>query len=159
MTLKEKIYDDLKIAMKSRNEARVRILRMVVSAIKYFLVGKKEITDEEVIALMIKELKNREDAYGEYTKAGRQDLADAEASDIAILKEYLPKPLSDEELKRLISETIEEVVADTTAKNGAQSPLEMGKVMSKLMPKVKGKADGKVIHALVKELLASMKNE
>lgn len=108
---------------------------------------------------MVKELKNREDAYDEYMKAGRKDLADAEASDITILKEYLPKPLSHEELKKLISETIEEVHADIMAKGGAQSPLELGKVMGKLMPKVKGKADGKVIHTLVKELLSSREIE
>lgn len=146
--LKEEIQKQLKEAMKSRNEARVRTLRMVISAIKNFEVEKMgDATDEEVVQIIQKEVKKRREAIEEYEKAGRDDLARSEREELEILMEYLPKQMSEDEIRSAALEVIREV--------GASSLKDLGKVMKVLMPRVKGRADGKVVNRIVRDILQS----
>jgi uncharacterized protein YqeY len=146
MTLKDKIYEDLKTAMKERDEVRTRTLRMIVSSIKYYMVDHKEISDDDVLALLSKELKTHEESLSEYKIAGRSDLIAIEEADIAIVKTYLPRPFSTDEIKS--------VVRDIIAETGAENMKDLGKVMAKLMPVIKGKADGKTVNTIVKDALS-----
>lgn len=146
--LKDKIREDLKKAMKERDEVRVRTLRMINAAIKNFEVEKmKEADDEDVIGILQKEAKKRREAIEEYRKAGREDLAKDEEAELRVIEEYLPKQMSEEEIRSLAMKVISEV--------GAKSPRDLGKVMKEIMPKVKGRADGKVVNRIVRELLES----
>ena len=147
MTLKEKIMDDLKKAMKERNEVKVRTLRMVIASIKNWEVeNTKEIDDDGMIAVLSKEAKRRKEAIEEYRKAGREDLAKAEEEELKIIESYLPERMSEEEIKELVLKTIEEVKAT--------SPKDLGKVMKVIMPKVKGRADGKLVNEMVRKILS-----
>jgi len=147
MTLKEKIMDDLKKAMKERNEVKVRTLRMVIASIKNWEVeNTKEIDDDGMIAVLTKEAKRRKEAIEEYRKAGREDLAKAEEEELKIIESYLPERMSEEEIKELVLKTIEEVKAT--------SPKDLGKVMKAIMPKVKGRADGKLVNEMVRKILS-----
>ena len=146
--LKDKIKEDLKNAMKERDEVRVRTLRMINAAIKNFEVEKmKEADDEDVIGILQKEAKKRREAIEEYRKAGREDLAKDEEAELKVIEEYLPKQMSEDEIRALAMKIISEV--------GAKSPRDLGKVMKEIMPKVKGRADGKVVNRIVRELLES----
>jgi uncharacterized protein YqeY len=146
VTLKDKIFEDLKTAMKERDVVRTRTLRMVVSSIKYYMVDHKDISDDDVLALLSKELKTHEESLSEYKIAGRSDLIAIEEADITIVKSYLPRPFSVDEIKS--------IVRDIIAETGAESMKDLGKVMAKLMPVIKGKADGKIVNAIVKEALS-----
>jgi uncharacterized protein YqeY len=146
--LKEKLQRDLKEAMKNRDEIRLRTLRMVLTALKNFEVEKmKEASDEDVIEVIQKEAKKRREAIEEYKKAGREDLATAEAEELAILEEYLPEQLSEDEIRKIAFEIIKKV--------GATSPKDLGKVMREIMPKIKGRADGKLVNRIVRGILES----
>jgi len=147
MSLKESIFEDLKSAMKQKDEVRVRTLRMVVAAIKNALVDKKNLSDEDVLGILHKEIKQRQDAIAQYEKAERDDLAQAEAQEKKIIQQYLPQPLSEEELRKIITQAMEET--------GANSPQDLGKVMAIVMPQVKGRADGKAINTMVRDILSS----
>lgn len=148
MSLKEQLTADMKQAMKDREAGKLRlaVIRMVRANIKNVEInGKKELTDDEVLAVLLKEVKMRQDSLEEFIKAGREDLITQAKDEIAILQKYLPAALSDEELKQIVAEVI--------AETGAASPKDMGKVMPKVMAKAKGRADGKRINAVVRELL------
>ncbi len=148
MLLKEKIQEQLKEAMKSRDKVKTRTLRMVIAALKNFEVEKMgEATDEEIIQIIQKEVKRRKEAIEEYKKAGREELAQSEREELEILMEYLPKQLTEDEIRSLALEVIKEV--------GASSLKDLGKVMKVIMPKVKGRADGKVVNRIVREILQS----
>ncbi|MBO8160558.1 MAG: GatB/YqeY domain-containing protein [Thermosipho sp. (in: Bacteria)] len=143
--LKEKIMQDLKSAMKERNEIKVRVLRLLNSAIKNFEVEKmKEATDEEIGKLILKEMKKRQEAIEAYKNAGREDLSLEEEKELEVLKLYAPKMLSEEEIKIIVKNVIEEL-------NATQK--DFGKVMKEVMGKIKGKADGSLVSKVVKELL------
>lgn len=147
MSLKDKILQDMKEAMKTRDQLRLSTLRLLVSEIKNREIdAKEELEDDEVLALIRKAVKQRQDSISQYEKGGRQDLADKERAEMAILKAYLPEDLSREALLAIIDEAI--------SATGASSPREMGKVMKEVMPKVKGRADGKVVNELVRKRLA-----
>jgi len=148
MGLKEKIYEDLKISMKKKEEVNVRTLRMVIAAIKNFEVDNKNMTDEDVVTILNKEMKTRKDSIEQYTAAGRKDLADEEQKEMDVIKDYLPEALTEDELRKLILDTITEV--------GAKGAADLGKVMGKVMGKVKGRADGKIINQMVRELLSNV---
>lgn len=148
MSLKEQLTADMKQAMKDREAGKLRlaVIRMVRANIKNVEInGKKELTEDEVLAVLLKEVKMRQDSLEEFIKAGREDLIAQAKDEIAILQKYLPAALSDEELKQIVAEVI--------AETGAASPKDMGKVMPKVMAKAKGRADGKRINAAVRELL------
>ncbi|MBI2453447.1 GatB/YqeY domain-containing protein [Candidatus Peregrinibacteria bacterium] len=148
-TLKERIQQDLTQAMRDKNEDKVSTLRLLKSAImKWEVEGiRREASDEVIVGILMKEAKQRQDSIEQYRKGRREDLAQKEEREMQILKEYLPKELSDDELREVISETILQM--------NVKSPQDFGKVMSALMPKVKGRADGAKVSAMVKELLGS----
>lgn len=146
-TLKSRIQDDVKAAMRARDQARLGVLRMVSAAIKQQEIdGQSALDDTGVIAVLQKMIKQRRDAEGQFRAGGRQDLADQEAFEIQVIEAYLPSPLSQAEIEALVEEVIEEV--------GASSMKDMGKVMSSLKPKLQGRADLGAVSGLVKGQLS-----
>ena len=143
MSLFETIEKDYVQAYKAKDAVRLTVLRLLKTAVKNRLVD----LCAEMLDLIIKEGKQRQDSIEQYTSAGRQDLADKEAAELAVIQSYLPKPLSEEELTALIDATIAEV--------GATSPREMGKVISAIMATHKGRVDGKALSAAVKAHLTA----
>lgn len=135
--LKDKLKNDLTASMKSRDEVRVRTIRMALAAINVEEVSGKharELSDDEVIKVLTREAKKRREAADAYAGAGRTEQAQAELDEKAVLEEYLPAQLSDEELSRLVDEAI--------AESGASGPKAMGQVMKILTPKIAGRAEG-----------------
>lgn len=133
--------------MRSGDALRRDVLRMAANAA--YNVEKKNqqpLTDDEFLAVLTREVKTRRESVDAYTKAGRQDLADKEAAEIAILAEYLPQALTEDEIRALIDEGV--------AATGASSARDLGKVMGWLSPRTRGRADGKVVSGLVAQRLA-----
>ena len=148
MALKEQLTEDMKTAMKAKEEGKLRlgVIRMVRSAVRQAEIdGKKELDDDGVAAVISKELKQRKDSLEEFKKGGRDDLVEKTNEEIQVLLSYLPEQLGEDEIRNLVKAAIEET--------GAASPKDMGKVMKVLMPKTKGKADGKLVNNIVKEML------
>ncbi|MDP7522544.1 MAG: GatB/YqeY domain-containing protein [Arenicellales bacterium] len=146
MALKDRIAADMKAAMRARESERLEFIRMLRAAIQRREVDdRKELEEEEVLAVTQKLLKQSQDAASQFIDGGREDLAAKEERNIALLQEYLPEPLLDEEIDALISEAI--------SATGALSPKEMGKVIGWLKPKVQGRADMGKISASVKNRL------
>jgi uncharacterized protein len=151
MSLKERIGEEIKSAMKAKDKIRLETVRGIKKAILEKEValrpqGQDSLTEEQEIELVAQLAKQRRDSIEQFTKAGRNDLADKESQELAILETYLPKQLDDTELESVIDEIINSVGA-TTAK-------DLGKVMGTAMKELKGKADGKKIQALVKSKLS-----
>lgn len=148
MSLQEQISAALKDAMRARDEVKMATLRLVLTAIKN---REKEarslLEDQEVISVIITQIKQRREAIEQYQKAGREDLAQREESELQILQGYMPEQVSEEE----ISNTLDEIIAEL----GAVSMKDMGKVMKAAMAKLAGKAEGGAINAMVKEKLSS----
>ncbi len=146
MSLKDKLIEDLKQAIRQRDEQRKPTLRLVMAAFKNAEIEKRrELDEEELLAIIATEAKQRRESIAEFERGGRQDLVDREKAELQILLAYLPEQLSREEIEAQARQTIEEV--------GATSPAQMGEVMRQLMPLMKGKADGKLVSQVVKELL------
>ena len=146
MTLKEKLQEEMKVALKNKSQPKLSVIRLVKAAITNLEIDRgHELDDSEVIEVLAKEAKQRKDAIIEYEKAGRNDIVESLKMELQILQEYLPAQLSEEELKAIVQEIIDSV--------GATSKKDMGKVMAALMPKVKGRADGKVVNQLVNSFL------
>lgn len=146
MNLKDKLTEDLKQAMRQRDEERRSTLRLVMAAIKNAEIQQRRELDEgDLQAIIAKEAKQRRDSIAEYERGGRQDLADREKAELQILLTYLPEQLSREEIAAQARQVIEDV--------GATSMAQMGQVMGRLMPLMKGKADGHLVNQVVKELL------
>lgn len=146
MSLKEKLQDDWKNAMKSRDSFRANTISMAKAAV--LMVEKSDgskLDDEAVIAVLSKEVKQRRDAILEYEKGNRQDLIDDTKKEIEILLEYLPQQLTEEEIRKIVDDAVREV--------GATSIKDMGKIMAAIMPKTKGRADGKLVNVIVREYL------
>lgn len=144
--LREKIAEEMRAAMKAREQARVAALRMLMTAVKNTEVEKlHELSDDEVLDVIAREAKRRRESIDAFEKGGRSDLVEKETAELRVLETYLPEKLSDEELAALV----EQAVAET----GASSPKQMGEVMKALMPKVRGRADGAQVSALVKAKL------
>jgi uncharacterized protein YqeY len=147
MTLKEKLERDLHEAMRQRDARRKGVLRMALSAIQTAEATRKEpLPDDEVVVLLRKEVKRREEALQMMRDADREDLVPDEEAELEILRAYLPRMMDESEITELAKEVIVEVEAT--------SPSDMGKVMGALMPRVKGKADGRVVSQIVRQLLA-----
>jgi uncharacterized protein YqeY len=147
--LADQIQTDLTAAMKARDELRVSVLRMAVAAIKEARVSGDEVrdlSDDDVVALLAKEAKRREEAAEAFRAGGRDESAARELAERDVLATYLPAPASDAE--------IEALVADALAEGGFTEPSQMGLAMKAAMAKVAGKADGKKVSALVKARLA-----
>jgi uncharacterized protein YqeY len=149
MSLKEKLQSDLTESMRNRDEIRSSTLRMILTAIKNEEVSGKEardLSDAELITVLSRESKKRREAAEAFDQAGAKDRADTERAEGVIIAEYLPKQLSEAEVKDLIASAIKET--------GANSPAQMGLVMKSLQPKIAGKADGALVSSLVKAALA-----
>jgi len=142
MPLKEKLMEDLKEAMKSKDKVKKNVVTMVRAAIKQREVDERiELVDTDVVDIIAKQIKQKKDSIPDFEKGKRQDLIDLTNEEIKILLEYLPPQLSDEELESIVKEAIEAT--------NAQSKKDLGKVMALIMPKTKGKADGKHINEIV----------
>ncbi len=142
----ERIDNDLKTAMKARDELRLGVLRMLKSDIRYKQIELgHEMSDDEVIGVLGTAAKKRKEAEDEFRRAGRIDLADKELAEYNIIKDYLPEQLSQDELLKLVDKAI--------AQSNATSIRDLGSVMKVLMPEVRGRADGKAVNAAVKARL------
>ena len=151
MTLSEKLGEDLKAAMKGKDEPRVRVLRLLKTRVKEASVAKREdLTDDEVIKVVITETKKRKEAIELFEQGGRGDLASREKEEMDILQTYMPPQLTEDEVRAFVKEAIEEV--------GALDPRDMGKVMKVLMPRIVGRSEGSFASRTVKELLAQKKD-
>jgi len=141
-----KLQEEMKAAMKSGDKDKLSTIRMLISEIKKVQIdSKKELSDEEIISILQKYIKQRKEAYTQYEQAGRKDLAEKELKEIEIVQQFLPPPLSEEELIKIVEETIQEV--------GASSIKDMGKVVKAVIDKAKGRAEGSLISKIVKEKL------
>lgn len=150
-TLKDQLRTDLTTAMKARDKARAGTLRMVMAAISEAEVAgteAKELTDEEITAILIKEAKKRREAATAFAEAGRAEQAEKETAEAAVITEYLPAQLSAEEISDLVSKAIAQTGAAELGMKG------MGKVMGVLTPQTKGRADGSAVAAEVRKQLA-----
>jgi uncharacterized protein len=147
MTLKAQLTEDMKTAMKAGEKDRLGVIRLINAAIKQKEVDERiEMTDELVLAVLEKMLKQRKDSISQYEAAGRTDLADIEKFESGIIQAYLPQPLSQAEVEALVAKAI----ADT----GAQGPQAMGKVIAALKPQLAGRADMGAVSGMVKAALS-----
>lgn len=144
----EKIKADLKEAMLARDETKVSTLRMVVAAVSNARISKgSDLTDEEIVKIIQKEAKQRDEAIEGATQAGRTDLITKNETEKKVLATYLPQQLDEAKVEELVVATIHEI--------GAAGPGDMGKVMASVMPKLRGQADGTVVSRLVSQHLGS----
>ena len=147
--LKTRLNADMIAAMKDREGGKIRlsVIRMVKSAMKNLEISeKRELTDEDVLSLLMKEVKQRRDSIEEFRKGNREDLVEASEKELSILQDYLPEPLSESEL--------EEIVKAAISETGAESKMDMGKVMGLLTSRTKGRADGKLLNQIVQRFLS-----
>ena len=151
MSLKEKLTEDLKAAMRARDEARLRTIRALRAALMEREIaerkgGEATLTPEQELEVLQKEAKRRREAIEQFRAAGREDLVQKEEEELKIIEEYLPRQLSDDEIRAVLEEIIEAV--------GAQSVRDMGRVMKEAMARMRGQADGRRVSELARELLS-----
>lgn len=147
MSLKETLMQDLKNAMKEKDVIRKNTIQLVRSGVLQIEKDKQiELDEDGVLDVIARELKKRRDSLPDFEKSGRADLVENLNKEIQVLLSYLPKQLDEEEIRKIVSDTISEI--------GASSMKEMGRVMAALTPKIKGRADNKIVSGVVKELLA-----
>ncbi|KMY43717.1 hypothetical protein AC622_05215 [Bacillus sp. FJAT-27916] len=148
MSLVERLNSDMKQAMKDKDKDKLSVIRMMKASLQNegIKLGKQELSEDEELTVLSRELKQRKDSLQEFDKAGRQDLTEKLHAEIAVVESYMPKQLSEEDLDALVTEAI--------AQTNATSKADMGKVMSAIMPKVKGKADGSLVNKLVLQHLS-----
>ena|SRR3989344_6254311 len=148
--LKQKLKEQLRQSMLAKNVLNTSVLRLLLSAINYYEIKKGgagyEATDEDVLAVIQSQAKQRKDSIEEYKKAARQELADKEEKELEMLQAYLPEQMNENKIREIVQETIREM--------GATTVTDMGKVMGALMTKLKGKADGNLVSKIVKESLS-----
>ena len=146
MTLIERLKDEQKAAMKAKDKPRLGAIRLVLAAIKQREVDEKiTLSEDDVLAVLTKMVKQRRDSIAQYEAAGRQDLADVEHAEICVLEEFMPQPLSDDEVVALLDAAI--------ASTGATNMQDMGKLMAELKPHIQGRADMGKVSQLVKAKL------
>ena len=146
MTLKEKLLSDMKEAMKSKHSLKLGTIRSVIAAVKNQEIDlRKDLDEEEVLAIVSREVKKRKEAASLYKKGKRPELEDKEIQEMKILQTYLPEQVSEEDLRQRIQEVIEET--------GAEGMKDFGKIMKTLVPEFKGKADNALIKELASEFL------
>ncbi|WP_182200538.1 GatB/YqeY domain-containing protein [Paraliobacillus salinarum] len=148
MSLLERLNQDMKAAMKSKDKEKLSVIRMVKASLQNEAIklGNDELNEEQEVTVLSREVKQRKDSLHEFQEAGRVDLVEKLEVELNVLQAYMPEQLSDEALEKIVLQTIEEV--------NATSKKEMGKVMGALMPKVKGKADGTQVKQLVQKHLS-----
>lgn len=148
--LKQKIQEELKQAMLAKDVLKTSVLRLLLSAINYYEIQKGgagyEATDEDVLQVIQKEAKQRRDSIEEFKKANRPELVDKETKELEMLQAYLPAQMGEDQIRKIVKQTINEIGATTNA--------DMGKVMGALMPKIKGRADGGLVSKIVRESLS-----
>lgn len=146
---KQQLQEELKQAMLAKDEVKKSTLRMLLSAIGYYEIQKGgagyKASEEDVLAVIQKEAKQRKDSIEQFQNAGRQELVDKESAELAILQTHLPVQMSEEEIRALVKVAIQQT--------GAKSLQDIGKIMGNLMPKVKGKTDGGLVNKIVREEL------
>lgn len=146
MAIQQQIVNDLKEAMKSKNMAKLSVLRMIISVVKNKELEKKDsLTDEEILTILTSEAKKRKESISSFKKAERPELVKVEEDELKMIQDYLPEQMTEEEIRTIVQEAVK-----TT---GAQGIQEIGLVMKEVMPKIKGKADGNIVNSIVKELL------
>ncbi len=147
MGLKERLREDMKEALKAKDKVKLSTIRMINSLIKNAEIEKRgELTDEEIVQLLMKYAKQRRESIEMYEKGGRQDLVEKEKAELTVVESYLPKQMTKEEIREIVKEAIEET--------GASSLKDIGKVMKVVMPKVRGRADGSLVNKIVRDLLS-----
>ncbi|WP_457621797.1 GatB/YqeY domain-containing protein [Persephonella sp.] len=145
--LLKKLQEEMKTAMKSGDKEKLSTIRMLISEIKKVQIDqKKELSDEEIIAVIQRYAKQRKESIKQYKEAGREDLAQKEEKELEIVQQFLPQPLTEEEIEKIVEETIKEL--------NASSMKDMGRVMKAVMEKVKGRAEGSVVSSIVKSKLS-----
>jgi uncharacterized protein YqeY len=146
---KQQLKEELKKSMLAKDTSRTSALRMALSALGYYEIQKGgagyEATEEDVQAVLQKEVKQRKDSIEQFKAAGRDELVEKETHELGMLEAFLPEQMDEEAIRKL--------VADAVEKSGAAGPQDMGKVMGVLMPQIKGKADGGLVSRIVKEAL------
>jgi uncharacterized protein YqeY len=148
VSFQDRLGQDMKEALKAKDKDRLSVIRMVRAEVKQAEIDKRDsLTDDEVFDVILREVKKRKDAIAEYTKAGREELAKKEQQELAILEQYLPQPLTEEELRAIVAETVQSL--------NVSSKKEMGKAIQAVMSQVKGRAEGKTVARLVQEALPS----
>lgn len=147
MSLSQRLNENMKQAMRDKDKERLNVIRMVKASLQNEAIklGVSDLSEEDELTILSRELKQRNDSLSEFKAAGRDDLVMKIETEIKILQDYMPEQLSEEELEQIVKDTILEV--------NATSKKEFGKVMGKVMPKVKGKADGSSVQKLVQKLL------
>lgn len=147
MSLKDRIIEDMKTAMRAQDKPRLAVIRLMQAAIKQYEVDeRKPVDDTQVILLLDKMIKQRRESIHQYEKANRKDLADQEQSEINLIQTYLPQAISEVEISKLIDEAMTKV--------GAKSMQDMSKVMAELKPQLIGRADMAVVSANIKQRLS-----
>lgn len=147
MSLEERLVEEMKQALKSNDKLRLSTIRMIRSALKNKEIElRKKLEDEEVVKVIQAMVRKGEESVEQFQIGGRMDLVEKEKKEIEILKSFLPQPLSQEEILKIIDQSIQETQASSLK--------DIGKVMKSVMPKIGGKADGKLINQLVKEKLS-----
>jgi uncharacterized protein YqeY len=147
MSILSRIDDDMKKALKGGDKLKLTVLRGLKSDIKYRQIELgRDINDDDIIGVLSSATKKRKESIEQFAAGKRIDLAEKETAELRIIRQYLPEELSEEELRKLILESIQET--------GADSPGKLGLVMKDLMPKIKGRADGKYVNKLVLEMLS-----
>lgn len=148
MNIQERLMADLKDALRAQDEPTKRTIRMALAALKNARVDKMaDLSEEEMVTVLQKQVRQCEDSIVEYAKGGREDLVTETKAEIQVLNRYLPQMMSRDEIATLARQAIAEA--------GATSPKQMGQVMRVLMPRVAGRADGRVVNEVVKALLVS----
>ena len=146
--LKQKIMDDLKHALRSKDKVRLLVFRMVMAVIKNAEIARRDtLNDADILGIIVKEVRQRQESIDAFKLGNRQDLIAQEEAEMALLQEYLPEQMTRDEIIAAVRRVIEEV--------GAQGPGDKGKVMPKIIAQLKGKADGREINAVVTELLVA----
>lgn len=147
MSLKEKLMEDLKASMKNKDKVRKNTVTMIKAAVTQLEVDSRiAVTDDDVIGIIAKQVKQKKDSIGDFKAGNREDLVTLTEEEIAILTEYLPEQLS--------LEALEEIVVNAIKETNAQTKKDMGKIMGKIMPLIKGKADGKQVNEIVSKYLS-----
>jgi uncharacterized protein len=147
VSLLERLNNDMKQAMKNKEKDKLSVIRMIKASVQNESIKLgRDLSEEEELTVLSRELKQRKDSLHEFEKAGREDLVEKTSTELTFVELYMPKQLSEDELSEIVKSTISEV--------GANSKAEMGKVMAAIMPKVKGKADGSLVNKLVQQHLS-----
>lgn len=147
MTLIEELEDDLKEAMRERDEDRRDVLRLILNALRNAEKDlQRPLTEEEELQVLQRERKKRLEAADAFRSAGREEQADDEEYELEVLEDYMPDPLSEDEIERIVDDAI--------AENGATSLADLGRVMADVMPQIAGRADGSTVSQIVREKLA-----